>query len=393
MSTNAADLAITNGAVLSGGALQPLDIGIAGGRIAALGHGLRGAVEVDARGCYVVPGIIDLHTHGIHFESCESETLDRYAAIEAERGATTFFPTLFAPPEHSAANMERLRRASHDLHDLPQVGGFRMESPYLANAGGGLSSDTRPIRRETTSMLLAAGGGLIRIWDISPELPGAVDEIRYLSERGIVCSLAHTQTTIAQARAAVDAGARLVTHLFDTFVLPVMTDPGVYPAGLVDYLLTEDRVTCEIIADGTHVHPLLVEKALRCKTADRLAFVTDSNYGAGLPPGRYTLPNDWGPVAIDGPNNGVRLLERGMVLSGSALTPLDVFRNAVQMFNKDIATASRLCSAAQARLLGLNKGEIAIGKDADVIVLDEQLELVCTIAAGGLVYQRGMARR
>lgn len=242
-------------------------------------------------------------------------------------------------------------------------------------------------------MLLAAGGGLIRIWDISPELPGAVDEIRYLSERGIVCSLAHTQTTIAQARAAVDAGARLVTHLFDTFVLPVMTDPGVYPAGLVDYLLTEDRVTCEIIADGTHVHPLLVEKALRCKTADRLAFVTDSNYGAGLPPGRYTLPNDWGPVAIDGPNNGVRLLERGMVLSGSALTPLDVFRNAVQMFNKDIATASRLCSVAQARLLGLNKGEIAIGKDADVIVLDEQLELVCTIAAGGLVYQRGMARR
>ena len=81
-------------------------------------------------------------------------------------------------------------------------------------------------------------------------------------------------------------------HLFDTFQVPEMTDPGVYPAGLVDYLLLEDRLACEIIADGTHVHPLLIEKSLRCGAYDRVVFVTDSNYGAGLPTGVYALPGD-----------------------------------------------------------------------------------------------------
>jgi N-acetylglucosamine-6-phosphate deacetylase len=171
--------------------------------------------------------------------------------------------------------------------------------------------------------------------------------------------------------------------------LPGLTDPdpGVYPAGLTDYLLVEDRLVCEIIGDGTHVHPLLVEITLRCKTPQRVAFVTDSNYGAGLPPGRYTTPK-WGNIMIDGSNNGVRLCDRGMELAGSALSPIHSFRNVLHLFGKDLAVASQVCSATPARLLGLNKGEIAVGRDADLIVLDQELELLCTIAAGDVVYQR-----
>jgi N-acetylglucosamine-6-phosphate deacetylase len=380
-------LFILNGRVLLPmGEIQPRDLALAGGLISEIGRGpadaARGAV-IDAAGGLVLPGLIDLHTHGIGRESAASESLGEYARLEAAHGATTFFPTLFGPPEESVRHLRR-----HLGAELPaQVGGFRLESPYLAGTGGGASRDLAPISRQTTDALREAGGGRIRIWDVSPELPGAVELIRSLTGEGILCSLAHTRATIEQARAAVDAGTRLVTHLFDTFEVPSMTQHGVYPAGLVDYLLTEDRVACEIIGDGTHVHPLLVEKALRCKTPDRLAWVTDSNFGAGLPSGEYEAPG-WGWILIDGPNNGARLRDRGGTLAGSALTPIDALRNAVRIFGQDLATASRLCSATPARLLGLNKGEIAGGRDADFIIVDENLDLLYTIVTGEVVYTR-----
>lgn len=373
--------------LLPDGTLRRLDVRVVGGRIAEIGPHLEGDAPIDAAGGLVLPGLIDLHTHGIREVSTEAGALTEYAAIEASRGTTTFYPTLFGPPEASAEHMRRHRRDTDELARVPQVAGFRLESPYLAQTGAGVSRDLAPISPATTDELLAAGGGHVRIWDVSPELEGAPALIRQLSARGIVCSIAHTQATIDQARAAVDAGARLVTHLFDTFVVPQMTDPGVYPAGLTDYLLIEDRVTCEIICDGTHVHPLLVEKTFRCKPEGGLVCVTDSNYGAGLPPGRYTLPGSWGEVQIDGPNNGVRQVARGMGLAGSALTPIDGFRNLLRLFGKDLATASRAWSGSPARLMGLNKGQIAVGRDGDLIVLDQDLELRYTVVRGEVVHQ------
>ncbi len=347
--------------------------------------------EIDATGCYVLPSLTDLHTHGIACESCCSESLEEYARIEASFGCTTFFPTLFGPPAESAAHMRRHRKATDGFRLLPQIGGFRLESPYLARAGGGISRDLAPISDDTTDMLLEAGGGHIKIWDVSPELEDSLQLISHLSSKGIVCSIAHTHATIDCAKQAVDSGARLVTHLFDTFATPEMTDPGVYPVGLPDYLLTEDRVACEIITDGTHVHPLLIEKTLRCKPLDKTIFVTDSNFGAGLPPGVYDLPHGWGRAAIDGPNNGVRLVDRDMTLCGSALTPLDALRNCIRILGEDIVTASWLCSTNPAKLLGLNKGVMALGMDADLIILDGKLDLLHTIHGGKVIYSKHTA--
>ena len=130
----------------------------------------------------------------------------------------------------------------------------------------------------------------------------------------------------------------------------------------------------------------MVEIALRCKGLDGVVFVTDSNFGAGLPPGRYATPK-WGEILINGPNDGARLPDRNMELAGSALSPIDNFRNAIRIFGKDIATASHLCSRSPARLMGLSKGDIAVGKDADLIVVGRNLEMRCTIAAGKVVYR------
>jgi N-acetylglucosamine-6-phosphate deacetylase len=382
-------LAIRNGNVLlPTEEIQASDVLIEKGQIQQVGPSFTADAQIDAMGGYVLPGLIDVHTHGIRTVNLQDGTLQEYASIEASFGATTFYPTLFDTPEAIAEQMRRHRAETDELRLVPQIGGFRLESPYLARTGAGLAKDLGNITSQITAMLLEAGGGHIKIWDVSPELEGAPEVIEELSRQGIVCSIAHTEATIEQGRAAVDAGARLVTHLFDVFVPPEDTGTGVYPHGLVDYLLIEDRVKCEIIGDGTHVPHILVEKAFRCKTPDELVFVTDSNFGAGLPPGQYDAGGSWGRIQIDGPNNGARMVDRDMGLAGSALTPIDGFRNAIRLFNKSIGVASRICSRNPARLMGLNKGEIAPGRDADLIVLDKNLDLCYTIVAGEIVYQR-----
>ena len=382
-------LVIKNGTVLlPHEELQPCDLLIENGRIQEVGQSLASDMQIDATGRYVVPGLIDVHTHGIRTVNLQSGTLGEYASIEASCGTTTFYPTLFDTPEAIAEQMRRHRAETDELRLVPQVEGFRLESPYLARTGAGLAKDLGYITLQTTEMLLEAGGGHIKIWDVSPELDGSPEVIEKLSREGIVCSIAHTDATIEQGRTAVDAGARLVTHLFDVFVPPENTGGGVYPHGLVDYLLIEDRVKCEIIGDGTHVPDLLVEKAFRCKPPDGLVFVTDSNFGAGLPPGQYEAGGSWGRVQIDGPNNGVRMVDRGLGLAGSALTPIDSFRNVVRLFHKSIGVASRVWSRNPAHLLGLNKGEIAPGRDADLIILDRDLGLCYTIVAGQIIYQK-----
>ena len=385
------NLAIKNGSVLlPTDKLYPGDVLIQEGQIRQVGLHLLAQRQIDAAGGIILPGLIDLHTHGICDISSETGSLAEYARIEAAFGATTFYPTLFCSPEEEAGHMRRHLRETDGLWATPQVGGFRLEAPYLAVASGGSLQAIVSIAPGTTDFLLVAGEGRVKIWDVSPELPGAPEFVRQVTQQGVVCSIAHTQASIAQGRAVVEAGAQLATHLFDVFYhTPERKDPDpdIYAPCLVDYLLAEDRVTCEIIGDGTHVDPLLVEKAFRCKPADRLAFVTDSNYGAGLAPGRYTLPGDWGHVQIGGPNEGVRLLDRDMMLGGSALTPIDSFRNVIRLFHKDIVTASRVWSRNPARLMGLNKGEIAVGKDADLIVLDEGLNLRYTIVGGEVVYR------
>ena len=381
-------LIIRGGRVLMpGGNIVECDLEITDGIISGFEPEVSAGKEIDAKGAFVLPGIVDIHTHGIGHNSASDGNLKDYAEFEAKKGATAFVPTFFAPPATIAEQMRRHRRETDELGLLPQVVGFRLESPYLDHAGGGLSGDTTEINRNITEMLLDAGGGHIKIWDISPDLPGAADEVAYISSKNIICSIAHTFATIEQARAAVDSGARLVTHLFDTFQSPPHVKGGVYPVALTDYLLVEDRVTCEIIGDGTHVDPILVEKTFRCKTDTRMVFVTDSNLGAGLAPGRYTLPGGWGDVMIAGPNDGVRLIDRDMGLSGSALTPIDSFRNAIRLFGKDMGTASRVCSETPAKLLGLNKGRIEKGMDGDIIILGPELDLKYTISGGSVIFK------
>ena len=382
-------MVIKNGtALLDGCELRECDLRIVDGRIAEVGEDLSGRKTVDADGCYVLPGLIDIHTHGIGYESGSDGSLVDYAKLEAEKGATTFYPTLFDTKEAILTQLSRHRKETDDLKTVPQIPGFRLESPYIARTGAGASKHLEPITNATTDMILDAGGGLIKLWDVSPELDGACDLVRKLTLLGIVCCMTHTEATVDQARAAVDAGIKVATHLFNVYGAPQVTEAGCQPVALTDYVLIEDRIVAELIPDGSHVPPILIEKTMRCKGPERIALITDSNFGAGLPSGTYDLPGSWGRCVIDGPNNGVRMVSREMGLAGSALTPIDAFRNAVHLLGYSITDAAAMCSETPARVMGLNKGRLGVGRDADVIVVDEDLELVHTICGGEVIWSR-----
>ncbi len=381
---------IRNGQVLHYDRLEPGgDVRIEGGRIAAIGKRFEPYDDeevLDAEGSYVLPGLIDLHTHGlreVHLQ--EGGWLD-YARYQLEYGVTACLPTLFGPPDTIARAMETALRETDGFRTTPNLLGFRLEMPYLAKPGAGQASALVGIDDETTKSLWETSREQIRVWDVSPELDGAILFIRWAREHGVVTSLAHSRANVEEARRAVEAGLSLVTHFYDTFDLALQTDPGVYPAGLTDYIQIEDRLTVEIIPDGVHVHPFLVEKTFRCKGVDRIAFVTDSVRGAGSPPGIYSglYPGVQVEVTAD---RGVRRLPDN-ALSGSALTQLQSFQNAVRLFGRSVPQASALCSRSPARILGLpGKGYLAAGMDADLILLDPSLNLRATVLGGRVAYR------
>jgi N-acetylglucosamine-6-phosphate deacetylase len=278
--------------------------------------------------------------------------------------------------------MQKGLRETDHFKLTPNIIGFRPEITYIAKTGAGSAASLRQISADTTNAIYEGSEGLIKIWDVSPELEGAVPFIRWAADQGIVTSLAHSSATVEQTRRAIEAGLSLVTHFYDTFELAVQTDAGVYPAGLTDYIQIEDRLTVEIVPDGVHVHPYLVEKTLRCKGLERVVFVTDGVKGAGSPPGVYD-DGLYKRVQVEvTADRGVRRTSDD-ALSGSAITQLQAFRNAVQRFGKSIVQASILCSRTPAQVLGLNsKGYLAVGMDADIIMLDAHLGLKMTMVGG-----------
>ncbi|HVO37953.1 MAG TPA: amidohydrolase family protein [Spirochaetia bacterium] len=382
------DLRIVHGNVLLGDALtQDMEIHLVEGKIAVAPTptpvSVREERVIDAQGCYVLPGLIDIHSHGIRDVMVDKDDIFRFADCQLDNGVTACLPTLAGSPQANIARMKAILEETRQLSLTPNLVGFRPEIMYLADASGGPAASLAKPAPDTTESVWDASQGLIRIWDVSPEIEGALPFIEWCSRHGIVSSMAHSAAGIETVRRAVDAGLGLVTHFYDLFAMPREEDEGVYPAGVTDYINIEDRLSAEIIPDGVHVHPILVEKTLRCKGMGRVAFITDSLKGSGNPPGRYEglIPGE--PVEVTA-DRGIRRISDD-ILSGSALTQIQGFRNAVQKFGRSVAEASLLCSRTPARILGLRtKGVIADGMDADLVILDGTLQ-VRTVILGGQV--------
>jgi len=224
---------------------------------------------------------------------------------------------------------------------------------------------------------------------ISPDQTNILPIIEHLKERGIVPFITHTRASVEQTQAAIEAGAVHATHFYDVFPLPEEKDPGVRPVGAVETILADRRVSVDFICDGVHVHPTAIRAAVAAKGWGGVLLITDSNIGAGLPSGNYDTP--WGYQVRVSSDNGTRHATLNF-LAGSSLTMNVGMKNLLRWLNLPPEQVWAMGTLNPARLLGLqNKGRIAIGADADLVLWDEELRPIKTWTGGQCVYQRELS--
>ena len=378
------------GLILPEGIRSPATVIIEGDRIADVVPGSKAsgtaAQHHDLSGYFVVPGFIDVHVHGVDGADVldGSDALTKIAAGLPKYGVTAFCPTTVAC---SAGLLERTLGSVRHLREQPavhgaQVIGAHLESNFInPEYKGAQPADYlyRPSSEDGASILRAIERSRenVSIVTLAPELDGAMNMIRSLAEAGVRVSLGHSGATFDIAAAAVDAGARHATHLFNRMPPLHHREPGL--AGAV---LVREELTAEIICDGVHVHSPMIQVALAAKGADRIMAITDGTAASGVAEGGVASLGGRRICARD----GAAYLDDG-TLAGSVATMDRVFRFLVRRVGLSPSEASRLCSTTPAKALGLHdRGAIVKGALADLLVLDRELAVKRTYVAGQLAY-------
>ncbi|MBI3910830.1 MAG: N-acetylglucosamine-6-phosphate deacetylase, partial [Armatimonadetes bacterium] len=260
-----------------------------------------------------------------------------------------------------------------------EIVGLHIEGPYInpRRKGAQPAAGIRDPDFDECAALLAAAGGQVRVMTLAPELPGGVELVRFLRERGVIASLGHTDADYDTALAAVEAGATHATHLFNQMRRLHHRDPGVAVA-----CLNESRIVAEVIADGVHLAPGTVHLTVRAKGADGVALVTDAISAVGRPDGEYAL----GPQTVY--VRGDRCTLADGTFAGSMLTMERGTANLMRFAGVSLAEAARMASLVPARIAGCvdRKGSLEPGKDADIILLTPAFQVVATVARGRLAY-------
>jgi len=363
------------------------DVLLERGAIAQIGRGLAdaGARRFDARDRIVAPGFIDVHVHGADGAMCEAgedEGLRRISATLARFGVTGFLATLATIPLAAMARaLEAVARVSGDEPGA-RILGVHLEGPCLnpLRAGAQAVPHMRALTPAQLDELDGRSGGRVRLITLAPEVDGAMDLLRHAVARGIAVSVGHSNATEAQMKAAIAAGAGHVTHLFNAMRELHHREPGVPGVAL-----TEDAVSVELIADGHHLAPRVVDLALRCKPLDKAVLVSDAVAALGLPDGDCELFGV--PCRIEG--GAVRLREGGQ-LAGSCLRLDAAVRNTRAWApGASLERVLRAASTAAAAVVRESAcGRLQPGCIADVVVLDADLEVVATFCRGCLVWER-----
>lgn len=333
---------------------------------------------IDLEGAYVIPGLLDVHTHGNSgHDFCDGdyEGLVKQAAYQASVGVTSFAPTsLTVPYEQLAAAYATARRVvDAKIAGISAIRGINMEGPFFSEAKKGAQNaeHLRAPDFEAFKKLNDDCGGLIKIVDVAPELPGAVEFIKKVSKICTV-SIAHTDTSYEDARAGIAAGATHLTHLYNGMNSIHHRKPGPIVAGAED-----DRVSAELISDGLHVHPAAVRFAFKVFGAHRMVLISDSLRCCGMPDGELELGGQ--KAFLKG---GVARLADGTI-AGSATNVYDCMLRAIS-FGVPKEDAVRAATYNPARQLGcLNEvGSIEDGKQADFVICDTALNRRAVYLAG-----------
>jgi N-acetylglucosamine-6-phosphate deacetylase len=331
---------------------------------------------LDLAGHWIVPGFIDIHVHGGGGGSFSAGTADQaLTAIETHRahGTTTMLASTVT------GHLDELARQAATLSELVEQGdlaGIHFEGPFISphRCGAHDPALLRDPDPADVRKLLDAARGAARMLTLAPELPGGLDSVRLLAEQGVIAAVGHTDSTYDATLQAVDAGATVATHLFNAMPTLLHRDPGPVAA-----LLEDERVTVELVNDGVHLHPAVLELAFRSAGPGRVALITDAMDAAGFKDGLYLL----GPMEVQVTDGVARLAEGGSI-AGSTLTLDTAFKRAVTIDRLPVEDVVEAISATPARLLGAHDriGSLEPGKDADLVVLDASYDVVGVMRKG-----------
>jgi N-acetylglucosamine-6-phosphate deacetylase len=327
---------------------------------------------------HICPGFIDLQINGAFGVEVQPdpEALAKLARELPKTGTTSFLPTAVSwPTERYDSFLEALKDASRPPG--ANILGAHIEGPFLAPARRGAHdlANLRPVDLDLTKRLVTSG--MVRMMTLAPELPGAKEAIRLLTEGGSVASAGHTDASYEEVLRAIDAGISMGTHLYNAMSPFTHRAPGVVGA-----LLADDRIRAGIIADGIHVHEGALRVAYRQKGLEGLALVTDAMEAAGMPPGEYELSGR--KVRLE--DGEVRMPDG--TLAGSALTMDQAVQNAVELLPIPLQEAVSMATQTPAEILGMpGKGRIVPGADADLVLLAPGGAVYETIVGGEAVYR------
>ncbi|ARZ68497.1 N-acetylglucosamine-6-phosphate deacetylase [Streptomyces albireticuli] len=371
--------------VLPTGVVEGGHVTVEDGRIAGCGGPQAPGAPDDARraldltGHWIVPGFVDMHVHGgggASFSAGDPE--EALTAIRTHRahGTTTMVASTVT------GDLDDLARQAAVLSELTEQGdlaGIHFEGPFISphRCGAHQPELLRDPDPADVRKLVEAARGAARMMTLAPELPGGLESVRLLADLGVIAAVGHTDSTYEATLDAVGAGATVATHLFNAMPSLMHRAPGPIAA-----LLEDDRVTVELINDGTHLHPAVLELAFARAGADRVAFITDAMGAAGMSDGMYPL----GPMSVE-VKDGVARIAGGPTagsIAGSTLTLDTAFKRAVTVDRLPVEDAVRALSANPARLLGVGDrvGSLEAGKDADLVVLDASYDLVGVMRKG-----------
>jgi N-acetylglucosamine-6-phosphate deacetylase len=368
--------------------LDPGYVVVSGDRIIDVGAGSppgEGPV-VDLAGQWLLPGYIDLHVHGGGGGSLAGADRDEHLAatrFHGRHGTTSLLATtVSSSPDHLAAAVAGLRDTMRGPVDGARIIGLNMEGPYLSVECRGAHDPTlvRDPDLDEFARLVKLADGALRVVTVAPERPRAAELIAAVRAGGAVVSIGHTATPYEVALAAVDRGAVLVTHMFNGMHPLHHRTPGMIAAGL-----NSPALTCELITDGMHVDPAVVRMLVGAKGVDRVALITDCMHAAGLAEGDY----DMGEGRFITVANGLAKVTGTETIAGSTLTMGQAVKNVVRFAGVSVVEASQMASENQARLLGLPgvTGRIVTGGLADLVVLDDDLDVRGTMVGGDWAYR------
>jgi N-acetylglucosamine-6-phosphate deacetylase len=344
----------------------------------------QGIRVVDFGDAILAPGFVDIHIHGGAGHDLMEADPSGLCAVERllfKHGVSSYFPTtVTAPLDQTFSALDRLANAIESAsrndgtrRERAQPLGIHLEGPFLSHLRRGVHPPENLLlpTLPTFDRLWQAARGHIRIMTIAPELDGAGEVIAEASRRGVCVSLGHSDADLNSARAAVAAGARHSTHTFNAMRPLDHREPGI-----IGEVLTDSRLSADIIVDGIHLDPAIVELFLKAKGPDQAVLITDAISATGMPEGRYRL----GTFEVE-VKNGCCLL--GGKLAGSVLTMDRAVRNVMQFAHWDLQQALRLATLNPARVAGLtNRGKLEAGAEADFVVLSPDGEVRSTVIRG-----------